>query len=246
MLYRIAQLLNPVLFTALTAPLPYTSSKSRNAVSTKHADLPRTVLFDMTNEATAEIASPEPADKQVPTLEEASHTDPSEAKDTAARNSMEDAELNHPVTVGIIPPAIAENDLHNYTIPASTGEGSHCGQAASDTVDSSSLLEISTLDGKVLSRSDCMSPPLGMPLERSSSSVSKTANWGSPVTAAVHNFAPVLDVPCASASKAADEEMFNECKGVQAPNFGIAKANGGSATILLIKAVFDSEAPVPL
>lgn len=47
---------NSTIFTscshaALTAPLPYTASKSRKPALNKDDDLPRAVLFDMTNEA---------------------------------------------------------------------------------------------------------------------------------------------------------------------------------------------------
>ena len=38
-------------YAALTAPLPYTASKSRKPALNKDKDLPRAVLFDMTNEA---------------------------------------------------------------------------------------------------------------------------------------------------------------------------------------------------
>ncbi len=41
------------MLAALTAPLPYnTASKARKGAATRQADLPRAVLFDMTNDAT--------------------------------------------------------------------------------------------------------------------------------------------------------------------------------------------------
>ena len=46
---------------ALTAPLPYTSSKTRKGGASRQADLPRAVLFDMTNNPT-----PQDAQEEVP------------------------------------------------------------------------------------------------------------------------------------------------------------------------------------
>lgn len=47
---------------ALTAPLPYTSSKTRKGGASRQADLPRAVLFDMTNNPTPQDDQEEVSD----------------------------------------------------------------------------------------------------------------------------------------------------------------------------------------
>ena len=58
---------------ALTAPLPYTTSKKRMS-SSKQADLPRAVLFEVTNNAdshpaTSSLVKPAPEDCSEPSTE---------------------------------------------------------------------------------------------------------------------------------------------------------------------------------
>jgi len=55
---------------ALTAPLPYTGSKARKGAASRQADLPRAVLFDMTNDATPqETKTPDsPRDRDIQDL----------------------------------------------------------------------------------------------------------------------------------------------------------------------------------
>lgn len=65
---------------ALTAPLPYTSTKGKKGERIQNGDLPRTVLFDMTNEPTAAGKSKEDkADLQANSIISAPVTDVPEA-----------------------------------------------------------------------------------------------------------------------------------------------------------------------
>jgi hypothetical protein len=78
------------LAAALTAPLPYTASKARKGTASRQADLPRAVLFDMTNDATPqESEAPDsPRDEEISTVGDDADSVPTqsleqEAPDTA-------------------------------------------------------------------------------------------------------------------------------------------------------------------
>jgi hypothetical protein len=78
------------LAAALTAPLPYTASKARKGTGARQADLPRAVLFDMTNDATPqETEAPESPRDDLSQVEDDRETgiphqdDPQEQDDTA-------------------------------------------------------------------------------------------------------------------------------------------------------------------
>ena len=83
---------------ALTAPLPYTSSKTRKGGASRQADLPRAVLFDMTN-------NPTPQDVQEETLDsprgEAGQAGSEGANETLVleQDVMEEAEAEEQVLI---------------------------------------------------------------------------------------------------------------------------------------------------
>ena len=77
------------LSAALTAPLPYTSSKTRKGAASRQAVLPRAVLFDMTNN---------PTPKDVP--EEAPDSPRDEVGQAAAEGTSETPLLEQDMIVG--------------------------------------------------------------------------------------------------------------------------------------------------
>ena len=185
---------------ALTAPLPYTSSKGRNAASTKHADLPRAVLFDMTNDALPEDSNPEPAAgadldtaAQTPCIEETQSADSASAK--AAAEDAEQGDFD--TSLNTLP--LEETKL------VSQFEEPHVGHPVKDQERIARLPEDSMLEGAGGSTPGItLSPPAGSHLERTCSSVSKIANWGSPTTD--NGAAYYMEQHQSSASKGAGRE----------------------------------------
>lgn len=169
---------------ALTAPLPYTASKSRKPALSKDDDLPRTVLFDVTNEPessgpgtegttklkeTADIGEEEisiAAAKQTPTSHQGNPSGRAEERTRSAS------------TAHTIEPIEAHKG----------GKDAPAGEMASSTP---ATATIETFGSPITAHKEAHfehKPAFDSPsdkdaLERSMSSVSKVATWGTPSTA---------------------------------------------------------------
>ena len=163
---------------ALTAPLPYTASKGRKPAADKDNDLPRAILFDVTNEANgAQKQSPaKPPGKKAAEVQSIALELPDlSTNDARVRPGASTEDSASPVDGKSSPKTNITARCEALPSPADTNKRVDLPLSTGDNGHTASMEELAPVP---------TSPSSKEALNRCNSSVSQAATWGTPSTVA--------------------------------------------------------------